>query len=82
MQHLNAQQGLVNLFTSDSYRLLCLLESLQAETVDGPRVRELADLFGASARILTSTPANIEREIIRSDFSIIVTRIPSLPSSF
>lgn len=33
----------------------------------GPRVRELADLFGASARILTSTPANIEREIIAAD---------------
>ena len=52
MQHLNAQQGLVNLFTSDSYRLLCLLESLQAETVDGPRVREsqdeIAELFHAS----------------------------------
>ena len=33
----------------------------------GPRVRELADLFGASARILTSTPANIEREIVAAD---------------
>ena len=52
MDHLNAQRGLVNLFTSDSYRLLCLLEGLQAETLDGKRVREsqeeLAELFHVS----------------------------------
>ena len=40
MNHLNAQRGLVNLFTSDSFRLLCLLEELQANTRDGKRVRE------------------------------------------
>ena len=52
MSHLNAQRGLVNLFTSDSYRLLCLLEGLQAETLDGKRVREsqeeIAELFHVS----------------------------------
>ena len=52
MDHLNAQRGLVNLFTSDSYRLLCLLEDLQAETLDGKRVREsqeeIAQLFHVS----------------------------------
>lgn len=52
MDHLNAQQGLVNLFTSDSYRLLCLLDSLQADTLDGKRVREsqeeIAQLFRVS----------------------------------
>ena len=52
MDHLNAQRGLVNLFTSDSYRLLCLLESLQADTLDGKRVREsqeeIARLFHVS----------------------------------
>lgn len=36
----------------------------------GPRVRELADLFGGSARVLTSTPANIEREIVAADVVI------------
>lgn len=52
MDHLNAQRGLVNLFTSDSYRLLCLLVSLQADTLDGKRVREsqeeIARLFHVS----------------------------------
>ena len=52
MKHLNAQRGLVNLFTSDSYRLLCLLVGLQAETLDGKRVREsqeeIAELFHVS----------------------------------
>ena len=52
MDYLNAQQGLVNLFTSDSYRLLCLLESLQTETPHGKRVREsqeeIAELFHVS----------------------------------
>ena len=33
MKHSNAQQGLVGLLTSDSYRLLCLLVSLQADDV-------------------------------------------------
>ena len=52
MKHSNAQRGLVNLFTSDSYRLLCLLSELQAETRDGKRVREsqeeIAELFHVS----------------------------------
>lgn len=52
MDHLNAQRGLVNLFTSDSYRLLCLLVQLQTETLDGKRVREsqeeIAELFHVS----------------------------------
>ena len=52
MKHSNAQRGLVNLFTSDSFRLLCLLNSLQADTVDGKRVREsqeeIAELFQVS----------------------------------
>jgi len=52
MDYLNAQQGLVNLFTSDSYRLLCLLASLQTDTLDGKRVREsqeeIARLFHVS----------------------------------
>ena len=52
MKHLNAQRGLVSLFTSDSYRLLRLLISLQADTLDGKRVREsqeeIAELFQVS----------------------------------
>lgn len=52
MDHLNAQRGLVNLFTSDSYRLLCLLTDLQTDTLDGKRVREsqeeIAELFHVS----------------------------------
>ena len=52
MDYLNAQQGLVNLFTSDSYRLLCLLVNLQTDTLDGKRVREsqeeIAKLFHVS----------------------------------
>ena len=52
MDHLNAQRGLVNLFTSDSYRLLCLLVQLQTDTLDGKRVREsqeeIAELFKVS----------------------------------
>jgi DNA-binding PadR family transcriptional regulator len=52
MDYLNAQRGLVNLFTSDSYRLLCLLESLQTDTPHGKRVREsqeeIAELFHVS----------------------------------
>ena len=52
MDHLNAHQGLVNLFTSDSFRLLCLLDDLQADTLDGKRVREsqeeIAQLFHVS----------------------------------
>ncbi|MBQ6391654.1 MAG: hypothetical protein IJH88_08590 [Eggerthellaceae bacterium] len=42
----------MNLFTSDSFRLLCLLEELQANTRDGKRVREsqeeIAELFHVS----------------------------------
>jgi len=52
MDYLNAQRGLVNLFTSDSYRLLHLLASLQADTPHGKRVREsqeeIAELFHVS----------------------------------
>ena len=52
MDYLNAQRGLVNLFTSDSYRLLCLLSDLQTDTLDGKRVREsqeeIAELFHVS----------------------------------
>ena len=52
MDYLNAQRGLVNLFTSDSYRLLCLLVKLQTDTLDGKRVREsqeeIAELFHVS----------------------------------
>ena len=52
MDYLNAQRGLVNLFTSDSFRLLCLLDSLQTDTLDGKRVREsqeeIARLFHVS----------------------------------
>lgn len=52
MNHLNAQRGLVNLFTSDSFRLLCLLTDLQTDTIDGKRVREsqeeIAELFHVS----------------------------------
>ena len=52
MKHSNAQQGLVNLLTSDSYRLLCLLVQLQVSTRDGARVREsqeeIAELFHVS----------------------------------
>mgnify|MGYP002510974730 CR=1 FL=1 len=52
MDHLNAQRGLVNLFTSDSYRLLCLLNRLQTDTPHGKRVREsqeeIAELFHVS----------------------------------
>ena len=52
MSHLNAQRGLVNLFTSDSYRLLRLLSDLQTDTLDGKRVREsqeeIAELFHVS----------------------------------
>jgi DNA-binding GntR family transcriptional regulator len=42
----------VNLLTSDSYRLLCLLDHLQTGTSAGPRVREsqeeIAELFHVS----------------------------------
>ena len=42
----------MGLLTSDSYQLLCLLDSLQAETLEGPRVREsqeeIAELFHVS----------------------------------
>ena len=52
MDYSNAQRGLVNLFTSDSYRLLCLLAQLQTDTLDGKRVREsqeeIAELFHVS----------------------------------
>ena len=52
MSHLNAQRGLVNLFTSDSYKLLRLLTELQTDTLDGKRVREsqeeIAELFQVS----------------------------------
>ena len=52
MKQTNARQGLVGLLTSDSYQLLCLLDSQQAKTLEGPRVREsqeeIAELFHVS----------------------------------
>ena len=52
MNHSNAQQGLVDLLTTDAYRLLRLLVNLQTDTLDGKRVREsqeeLAELFQVS----------------------------------
>lgn len=52
MKQTNVRQGLVGLFTSDTYQLLCLLDSLQAQTLEGPRVREsqeeIAELFHVS----------------------------------
>ena len=52
MKQSNERQGLVGLLTSDTYRLLCLLDNLQASTLDGPRVREsqeeIAELFHVS----------------------------------
>ncbi len=36
----------------------------------GPRVRELAERFGSTARVLNSTPANIEREVAGADVII------------
>lgn len=52
MKQLNAQHSLVSLLTSDSFQLLCLLDSLQAETLEGKRVREsqeeIAELFHVS----------------------------------
>ena len=51
MDHLNAQRGLVNLFTSDSYQLLCLLVDLQADTLDGKRVRESQDEIARLFRV-------------------------------
>lgn len=47
MKHENTQQGLVNLFTSDAYQLLCLLLELQTDTLEGPRVRESQDEIAA-----------------------------------
>lgn len=42
----------MGLLTSDTFQLLCLLQSLQAETLEGPRVREsqeeIAELFHVS----------------------------------
>ena len=42
----------MGLLTSDTFQLLCLLQQLQAETLDGPRVREsqeeIAELFHVS----------------------------------
>ncbi|MBM7051643.1 MULTISPECIES: alanine dehydrogenase [unclassified Rothia (in: high G+C Gram-positive bacteria)] len=42
----------------------------------GPRVRELATQFGSTARVLTSTPANIEREIADADVIIGSVLVP------
>ncbi len=36
-------ENLTELLTSDSFRLLRLLENLQTETLDGPRIRENQD---------------------------------------
>lgn len=52
MKHSNERQNLVSLLTSDSFQLLCLLQSLQTETLEGLRVREsqeeIAELFQVS----------------------------------
>lgn len=52
MKHSNAAVSLVDLFTSDSYRLLHLLSELQTETIEGARIREsqdeIAELLGVS----------------------------------
>jgi DNA-binding PadR family transcriptional regulator len=52
MKQSNERQGLVSLLTSDSFQLLCLLDSLQTETLEGLRVREsqeeIAELFHVS----------------------------------
>ena len=80
MKHSNAQRGLVNLFTSDSYRLLCLLVDLQADTLDGKRVREsqeeIAELFHVSKGKLNPlmqslvTAGCIEKYRARSGYTI------------
>lgn len=52
MKHSNERQNLVGLLTSDTFQLLCLLQTLQAETLEGLRVREsqeeIAELFQVS----------------------------------
>lgn len=46
------KRNIIELFTSEPYRLLCLLDSLQVNTSDGKRIREnqdeIAQLFHAS----------------------------------
>lgn len=42
----------------------------------GPRVRQLSDHFGSSARVLTSNPANIRREIQNADVIIGSVLVP------
>lgn len=42
----------------------------------GPRVRQLSDQFGSSARVLTSNPANIRREIANADVIIGSVLVP------
>lgn len=42
----------------------------------GPRVRELSEIFGSSARVLNSTPANVEREIYDADVVIGSVLVP------
>ncbi|GAA1750841.1 alanine dehydrogenase [Rothia terrae] len=42
----------------------------------GPRVRELSTQFGSTARVLTSTPANVEREILDADVVIGSVLVP------
>ncbi|QNV37970.1 alanine dehydrogenase [Rothia terrae] len=41
-----------------------------------PRVRELSRQFGSTARVLTSTPANVEREILDADVVIGSVLVP------
>ncbi|MDT0189351.1 alanine dehydrogenase [Rothia terrae] len=41
-----------------------------------PRVRELSTQFGSTARVLTSTPANVEREILDADVVIGSVLVP------
>ncbi len=42
----------------------------------GPRVRQLTELFGSSARVLNSTPSNIKREIADADVIIGSVLVP------
>ncbi len=80
MNHLNAEHTLVNLFTSDSFRLLCLLNDLQTSTPRGDRVREsqeeIAELFQVSKGKLNPLMQSlvssgcIEKYRVRSGYTV------------
>lgn len=42
----------------------------------GPRVRQLTEIFGSSCRVLNSTPANIDRELVSADVIIGSVLVP------